>query len=415
MPLPLEGIRVCDFSWVWAGPFCTLQLAHLGAEVIKIESSRRSDTVRRLPSFAGNQPGLNRAGYFNQYNQGKRSLSLDLSSPEGRAIAARVARESDIVAENFAPGVMHRLGLDYETLRAAKPDIIMISLSGYGATGPLSPYIAYGPTQVPMSGLSSLTGFPGGQPVSVGLSYGDPNGGVHGAVALLAALWHRRRTGEGQYIDQSQWESAVALLGDALLDQQMNGRQQDRIGNRDPIMAPHGVYRCSPGATSDPRHGGDETDTWVSIACATDGEWQTLCRAMGQAHLAADPRFHTAAGRKANEDEVDAIISAWTRARDRWEVTRVLQAMGIAAFPSMSAADLADDLHLNERAIFVELEHLEVGVRRHIGIPYKMSGTPVQVRRPAPLLGQDTDDILRDILHMSDAEIAALREKGVLE
>ncbi len=403
MPLPLEGIRVCDFTWVWAGPFCTLQLAHLGAEVIKIESAKRVDTVRRLPSYADNVQGINRAGYFNQYSQGKLSITVDLATPEGRDIALRLARESDIVAENFAPGVLKRLGLDYEAIRAVKPDIIMISLSGYGATGPLSPYIAYGPTQVPMCGLSALTGFPGGPPVSVGVSYGDPNGGLHGTVAVLAALWHRLRTGEGQYIDESQWEAAIALFGDALLDQIMNGRQPPRAGNRDPWMAPHGVFPCL------------GEDNWVAIACGTDDEWRALCRAMRQPDLADDARFRTATDRKANEDALEAVVRDWTRTRDRWEITRLLQSVGVAAFPSMSAADLSADEHLNERGIFVELEHPEVGVRRHIGIPYKLSGTPVQVRRPAPCLGQHTDDVLHRILHMSDDEIASLRAKGVLE
>jgi benzylsuccinate CoA-transferase BbsF subunit len=403
MPLPLEGIRVCDFTWVWAGPFCTWQLANLGAEVIKIESSKRSDTLRRLPSFADNQPGLNRAGYFNQYNQGKLSLALDLAAPEGREVALRLVRESDIVAENFAPGVLSRLGLDYERLRAVKPDIIMISLSGYGATGPLRPYISYGPAQVPMSGLSSLTGHPDGPPMQVGLSYGDPNGGIHGTVAILAALWHRLRTGEGQYIDESQWEASIVLLAEGLMDQVMNGRQPPRMGNRDAVMAPHGTFRCA------------GEDDWVSIACGSDDAWRALCRVMGQAALADDPRYRTAADRKANEEALEALVAAWTRTRDRWAVTRALQAAGVAAFPSMSAPDLANDPHLNERGIFVELEHPEVGVRRHIGIPYHMSETPVAVRRPAPCLGQHTDQVLREVLHMSDEEIASLRAKGVLE
>jgi benzylsuccinate CoA-transferase BbsF subunit len=402
MPLPLEGVRVCDFTWVWAGPFCTMQLAHLGAEVIKIESSKRSDTVRRLPSFADNQPGLNRAGYFNQYNQGKLSLALDLASPEGRDVALRLVKESDIVAENFAPGVMQRLGLDYERLKAVRPEIIMISLSGYGATGPLGPYISYGPAQVPMSGLSSLTGHPGGPPVQVGLSYGDPNGGIHGAFAVLAALWHRQRTGEGQYIDESQWEAAVTMLGEGLLEQVINGQQPPRMGNRDVVCSPSGVFRCT----------GEEA--WVSIACGTEEEWQALCRAMGQPALADDARFRTAADRKANEDALEAIITEWTRVRDRWEITRALQAMGVAAYPSMSAADLSADPHLNERGIFIELEHPEVGVRRHVGIPYKMSGTPIHVRRPAPCIGQHNEYVLREVLHMDDAEIAALSEKEVL-
>jgi benzylsuccinate CoA-transferase BbsF subunit len=397
---PLEGVRVCDFTWVWAGPFCTMQLAHLGADVIKIESSKRLDTVRGFVP-ADDQPGVNRAGYFNQYNQGKRSVQLDLSTPEGREIALKLAAASDVVTENFSAGVMERLGLGYERLKAVKPDIIMISLSGYGATGPLSSYISYGPAQVPMSGLASLTGYIDGPPMEVGVSYGDPNGGIHGAVAILAALWHRQRTGEGQYIDQSQWESAIAVLPEGVMAQVMNGEQPPRRGNRDGVMAPHGVFRSA---------GEDE---WVSIACGSDNEFRALCRVMEQPGLADDPRFATMAARKQHEDELEDLISDWTRTRDRWQITRALQEAGVAAFPSMTSADLVDDPHLRERGILVELEHLEVGKRIHVGIPWQMSGTPCAVQTPAPLLGQHTDEVLREVLRMSDAEIARLRERGI--
>ena len=397
---PLEGIRVCDFTWVWAGPFCTMQLAHLGADVIKVESTKRLDTVRGFIP-ADDQPGVNRAGYFNQYNQGKRSVQLDLSTSEGREIALKLAAASDVVTENFSAGVMERLGLGYERLKAVKPDIIMISLSGYGATGPLSPYISYGPAQVPMSGLASLTGYIDGPPMEVGVSYGDPNGGIHGAVAILAALWHRQRTGEGQYIDQSQWESAIAVLPEGVMAQVMNGEQPARRGNRDGVMAPHGTFRCA---------GEDE---WVSIACGSDEEFRALCRVMEQPGLADDPRFVTMAARKQHEDELEDLISNWTGARDRWQITRALQEAGVAAFPSMTSADLVADPHLRARGILVELEHLEVGERIHVGIPWQMSGTPCAVQAPAPLLGQHTDEVLREVLRMPDAEIARLRERGI--
>ena len=398
---PLEGIRVCDFTWVWAGPFCTLQLAHLGADVIKIESSKRVDTVRAFVP-ADDVPGINRAGYFNQYNQGKRSIQIDLTTEEGREIAKRLAAESDVVTENFSAGVMKRMGLDYESLRQIKPDIIMISLSGYGATGPLSPYISYGPAQVPMSGLASLTGYIGGPPNEVGVSYGDPNGGIHGTVAILAALWHRQRTGEGQYIDQSQWESAIAILPEGIMAQVMNGHQPERIGNRSPIMAPHGIFRAA---------GEDE---WVSIACGSDAEWNALCRAMDRPELTTDGRFATVEARKQNEDALEAEVTAWTSGLHRWEITRALQAAGVAAFPAMTSKDLVEDAHLRGRGIFVELEHPEVGVRTHVGIPWQMSGTPCAVEQPAPLLGQHTDEVLRDVLRVSEAEAAGLRERGVL-
>ena len=213
---PLAGIRVADFTWVWAGPFCTLQLAHLGAEVIRVETANRLCVTRLLPPYAEFQPGTNRSGYFNQYNQGKRSVTLDLKRPEAIEVAKRLSAASDIVVENFAAGVMDRMGLGYDVLRALRRDVIMIALSGYGATGPDHDNVSYGPAQVPLSGMSSVTGYRDFPPMHVGVSYGDPTGGLHGAVAVLAALLHRARTGDGQYIDLSQWETSMAVLPEAI-------------------------------------------------------------------------------------------------------------------------------------------------------------------------------------------------------
>jgi crotonobetainyl-CoA:carnitine CoA-transferase CaiB-like acyl-CoA transferase len=400
--LPLEGIRVADFTWVWAGPFCTLQLAHLGAEVIRIETATRPCVTRLLPPWPENQPGLNRSGYFNQYNQGKRSLALDLKKPEALEIARQLVAKSDIVTENFAGGVMDRLGLGYETLRQLKLDIIMIALSGYGATGPEKEYISYGPAQVPMSGMSSLTGYKGWRPMHVGISYGDPNAGLHGAFAVLCALMYRARTGKGQYIDLSQWETSTAMVAEGLLDYSMNGSQPERDGNRDPYMAPHGVFRCA------------GEDRWVSVAVRDDREWQRLCAVIGRPELVADTRFSTLIGRKHNEDEIETLITAWTSTQSPEEATAQLQAAGIPAAPAMSNKELATDPHLNSRSVFVHLEHPEVGVQQHVGIPWQMSKTALQVRRAAPTLGQDTEYVLRDILGYSAEEVAALRDRQIL-
>ncbi len=400
--LPLEGIRVVDFTWVWAGPFATLQLAHLGAEVIRIETTTRVCVTRRIPPFADGQAGPNRSGYYNQYNQGKASICLNLKHPEAREIAKKLVAVSDVVAENFAAGVMDKMGLGYEALKQVKPDIIMIAMSGYGAIGPERSYVSYGPAQVPLSGLSSLTGFPDFPPMHVGFSYGDPNGGLHGAFAVLAALLHRARTGEGQFIDLSQWETSVVILGEGLMDQVMNGTQPPRMGNRDPYMAPHGLFRCQ------------GEDRWVSIAVASDDEWRRLCQGMGHPHLADDPRFATLAARKQQEDELEALISAWTATLTAEEVTGRLQAVGVAAFPALTNKELAEDPHLQARGYFVELLHPEVGVRRHAGVPWVFSDTPCRVRRPAPLLGQDTADVLQRLLGYAAEDIAALKERGVL-
>jgi benzylsuccinate CoA-transferase BbsF subunit len=400
--LPLSGIRVADFTWVWAGPFGTMQLAHLGAEVIRVESQSRVCVTRRLPPFADGQPGPNRSGYYNQYNQGKASFCLNLKKLEGLEIAKKLVAVSDIVAENFAAGVMDKMGLGYEVLRQIKPEIIMIAMSGYGASGPESAYVSYGPAQVPMSGLSSLTGFPGFPPMHVGFSYGDPNGGLHGAFAVLAALMHRARTGEGQYIDLSQWETSVVVLGEGVMEQVMNGTQPPRMGNRDPYMVPHGLFRCQ----------GD--DRWVSIVVASEEEWQRLCMGMDQPALAADSRFATLAVRKQNEDALEEVLNTWTVALTAEEVTAKLQAAGVAAFPALTNKELAEDSHLRSRGFFVELPHAEVGVRQHAGVPWVFSDTPCQVRRPAPCLGQDTDEVMQRVLGYSAEEIAGLREREVL-
>jgi crotonobetainyl-CoA:carnitine CoA-transferase CaiB-like acyl-CoA transferase len=377
-------------------------LAHLGAEVIRIETATRPCITRLLPPWPNNQPGINRSGYFNQYNQGKRSLTLNLKQPEAIEIAKKLVAKSDIVAENFAGGVMERLGFGYEVLRQIKPDIIMISLSGYGATGPEKEHISYGPAQVPMSGLSSLTGYKGWRPMHVGISYGDPNGGLHGAFAVLCALMYRARTGKGQFIDLSQWETSTAMVAEGLLDYSMNGTQPERDGNRDMYMSPHGVFRSA------------GEDCWVSLAVRNEGEWQRFCSVLGQPQLVTDPRFATLSARKQHEDALEAIITAWTTARSPEEATTQLQAVGIPVAPSMNNRDLSTDPHLNSRSIFVSLDHPQVGKQQHVGIPWQMSKTPLSVQRPAPLLGQDTEYVLQEILGYSAAEVGALKEKQVL-
>jgi benzylsuccinate CoA-transferase BbsF subunit len=327
---------------------------------------------------------------------------LNLTKPEGVALAKELIKQSDIVVENFATGVMDRLGLGYDELKTIKPDLIMASISGYGHTGPQRNYMAYGPAIPPLTGLSSLTGYVGGPPQEVGLSYGDPNSGITAAVAICAALAARHRTGQGQYIDVSLWESVAALAPEGWMEYAMNEMQPPRQGNRDPWMAPHNCFRCA---------GQDE---WVTIACGTDAEWQALCQAIGQPLLAEDTRFRTAPGRKANEDALEQILSEWAATRAKWEVTRTLQAVGVAAFPSMTSKDLAEDAHLNERGFFARLSHSEIGVRTHTGIPWLLTQSPNGVRQPAPLLGQHTDQVMREVLGYADQEIARFKEEQVL-
>ena len=400
---PLDGVRVLDFSWAWAGPFSTLQLAHLGAEVIRLETAKRPCVTRAIPPFADNQPGPNRAGYFNQYNQGKRSVTLDIRSPAGAEIVTRLVKLSDVVVENFAGGVIARMGFGYDALRATKPDLIMLSISGYGQTGPYSGYIGYGPPAGALSGFFSTSGYAGMPPAEIGISYADPNAGVWAANLIIAALLHREATGEGQYIDLSQWEAALMMMGEGLMEHAMSGRTPERIGDHDPQMAPHNTYKAL----------GDQ-EKWVGISVGSEKEWRALCEVMGQGGLADDPRFRTMALRKQNEAALDEIITNWTSTRDRWEMTRALQRAGVAAYPPLSNKDLAENEHLRERGFLVALEHAEVGKRIHAGVPWTMSGTPTKVRKPAPLRGADTDSVLRDLLGYSQAEIDRLRADGVL-
>jgi benzylsuccinate CoA-transferase BbsF subunit len=402
--LPLSGIRVLDFTWAWAGPFCTMQLAHLGAEVIRVETTARPACVTRLiPPFADDVPGPNRAGYFNQYNQGKRAITLNLTKPEAIEIAHALVKHVDLVVDNYAAGVMDKLGLGYDKLRSIKPDIIMASLSGYGQTGPYKGFVGYGPPASAAAGMFFGTGYEGGDPGEIGISYPDPNAGIFGAFAIMAALAHRALTGEGQYIDQSQLETALVLMPEGLLQYDLAKREPARHGNHDVVMAPHNCYKAA----------GDD-EKWVSIAVGTEAEWRSLCDAIGQPQLAGDARFKSAALRKQNEAALDQIVTAWTSTRDRWDATRVLQAAGVAAFPSMGNKDLAEDPHLAERGYLVQLDHPEVGKRIHAGIPWKMSGTPCAVRKPAPLRGADTEEVLKSLLGFTLDRIEQLRKTEVL-
>jgi benzylsuccinate CoA-transferase BbsF subunit len=412
--LPLEGIRVADFTWVWAGPYCTMQLAHLGADVIRIETRTRPCITRVLPPWPEGKPGgLNRSGYFNQYSQGKRSLTLNFKDPAATEIARKLVARSDVVVNNFAHGVMDKMGFGYDVLREIKPDIIMASLSGYGDTGPYADYVAYGPAQVPLSGLSSLTGYKDWPPMHSGFSYGDPNAGVHGAFAILAALFHRAKTGQGQYIDMSQWESSMVVLPEGIMDYTMNRHEPERLGNADPMMSPHGIFKC---LDRPERIAGNVIDQWVAIVCADDVDWGRLARAIGRPELADDPRFATLAARKTNEDQLEAAITSWTSTRRAAEVERVLQQAGIAAAVVAYNMYLADeDPHIKKRDYFVYRDHPEVGKRQHCGMPWQLSRTATKVRAAAPTIGQHTDEILNGLLGYDTDQIAKLRAQGALE
>ena len=405
---PLAGVRVLDLSWFWAGTFGSMQLGHLGAEVIRLESALRPDLYRRLPVFptdmnlVDGEEGLNRSGMFNQWNQGKRSVAVDLGKPEGIELVKAFAAEADVVVQNFGTGVFERLGLGYRVLQEIKPDIILASISGYGQTGPLKNYMGYGPAMPPLTGLSAATGYIDGGPEEFGLSMPDPTAGLTAALAVVQALDNRHRTGEGDHLDISMWEATAALSIEAWMGYAFNGTQPERSGNRDPQMSPHGVFRCA----------GD--DDWISIACATNADWQALASRINPA-LVTDQRFSTALLRKHNETVLEALVADWCSTRDRWAITQELQSHGIAAMPTMTTADIVNDPHLNQRGFIERLAHPEVGERAHAGIPWRLRNRPNGITRPAPCLGADSKELLESVLGYSPERIAELDTAEVLQ
>jgi crotonobetainyl-CoA:carnitine CoA-transferase CaiB-like acyl-CoA transferase len=400
---PLAGVRVLDFTHVWAGPYCTLQLTHLGAEVMRIETAKRPCINRIIPPYADGQAGINRAGSFNQWNQGKRSLQLDLRHPRAVQLVCDLVRKCEVVVENFAPGVIARMGMGYDTLRKFKPDLVMLSISGYGQFGPYRDYVSLGQQTAARAGMFWTTGYPNDVPRQIGVSYADPVAGVFGAFAIISALLRRDRTGQGQYIDLSMWETLEMMLAESVIEYEMTGRQPERMGNHDNWIAPHEAYKAL-----------GDAEQWVTIAVPNEPQWRRLCEAIGQPGLAEDPRFRTAELRKRNEAALDEIISAWTRTRERWAITETLQRAGVAAFPTLNNRDVATDSHMRARGFLLERDHPEIGQRTHAGIPWTMSGTPCRVRAAAPVLGADTDSILSKLLGFSAEQIAQLRADGVL-
>ena len=410
--LPLEGIRIIDLTQVWAGPYATRLLADLGAEVIKIEAPRRLDAERGalkpLPgtgTYPDNDPGerpYNRHGSFNEYNRSKYGITLDLRTVKGVAIFKRLVKTGDVVIENFALGVMSRFGLGYEDVKQVRPDIIMVSMPAFGNTGPDAAYIGFGPNQEQLSGLTSITGYPGGPPLETGFYWGDPTAGAHAAGAVMAALIYRKRTGKGQFIDFSQREALVSFLGEMVLDYQMNRRNWEPMGNRDISMAPHGCYRCK------------GEDNWIVITCLNDDEWHRLCQAIGKLELAADPLYTTAIGRWKNQEELNAIVNAWTADHDHIELMHDLQKAGVTAEAVLNHKELMEDPHLNDRGYFEVVTHPEAGTHKYHGVHWKLSKTPGHIRMPAPCFGQHNEQILGGVLGLTKEEIEQLEQETVI-
>lgn len=402
---PLGGIRVLDASNTYAGPTCGRVLADLGAHVIHVEAMQRIELVRLvvLPDNTVTDTYWNTGAYFMKRNLGKQDITLDLTRPDGVALFKAVAATCDVVLESFAPRVMRAFGLDYEAIRTVRPDIIYCSLSGYGQSGPYRDWVAYGMGLEPASGIAQLTGYPGEGPMRTGISLTDPLTGLAAAIAVLIALRHRRRTGEGQYIDLSEHEAAIPLVAGALLDKQMNGREPERRGNRSWYAAPQGVYPCA----------GD--DEWLAITCHTDEEWLRLCDAAGHPEWKEDARFADVLARHANHDALDGLIAGWTRGLDKIAAMELLQRAGVRAGAVLHGKDLLLNPHLRARGHFDVIDHPDVGRRPYPRqLPVKFSKFDAGARGPAPRLGEHNDAVLGALAGLTPAELARLREEKVI-
>ena len=400
--LPLHGVRVLDLTMAWAGPYATRLLADMGAEVIKVESVNNWDLIR---SFTGQRPTVERvwdkSPYFNHLNRNKYGCVLDLSGEKGRDLFLRLVELSDVVMENFRAEVMDSLRLGYDTLSQTKPEVIVVCMPGHGRTGPERDFVAYGTNVEQLSGLCHLTGYADGPPQKTGISYGDPMAGIAAAGAVAMALWDRRRTGRGQYIEVAQRENLINVIGEHIVGYSMSGREPPRRGNRHSSMAPHGCYRCR----------GD--DQWVTIACEDDRQFAALCGAMGRPELALDGRFADVVSRYRNQDALDGLVSEWTGERTNEEAAEALQAAGVPASPVLSAPEVFKEPHLRARGFYESVSHSVAGVWEVEGPHWRMSESPGRVRLPAPAFGEHNGYVFGELLGLSEEEIAALEREGI--
>lgn len=397
--LPLHGIRVADLTMVWAGPYATKLLAEMGAEVIKVESPFAWDLVRTLIPMPGVPEFWNASFYFNDYNRDKKSVTLHLADPRGRELFLRLVERCDVVVENFRADVLEKLGLGYEVLRQRKPDIILVSMAGFGKTGPERDYVGYGPIIEQMAGLVSLTGYgDDGVPYKTGISYGDPVAGAAAAGAVALALLRRQRTGKGAFIDLAQREVVSTLIGEAFVRASLRGVVPPHRGNRDERFAPQGVYRCF------------GEDRWVALSVRNDAEWRTLASIIGRPELAA----LTLEARRARHDEIDRAIEAWTSTIRPAVAAQVLQGNGIPAAPVIDTEAIHDDPNLVAREFWVTLPHPRMKPWRQPRSPWRLREANPVPRRHAPLFGEHNEEVLGGLLGLTPAELEELEAAGVI-
>jgi len=399
--LALKGIRVLDFTWIHAGPSATRILADQGAQVIKVESNQALAVVGGPASNTAR--GL---GQRHNWNAGKSSISLNMKTDAGKELARRLVAISDVVAENFSGRVMPGWGMDFESIKNIRPDIIMLSMSGFGRTGPWKDRVSYGQTLQAWSGFTDLTGFPDTRPSGPASAYSDAVGGMAGAQAVLLALIQRSQTGQGQWLDVSQFEAMSSLLGPLALEVSANKSDVQRTGNRlgHGGGSPHGVYRCK------------GEDRWLAITVFTDEEWQAFTKAIGSPGWADEERFAGAESRQNHADELDKLVESWTLSQNAEEAMHLLQSAGVAAGVAQTGQDMAEnDPHLRERGIFQPVPDAGGTLRTIERAPYKLSLTPGEVNRGAPEFGADQDFVLRDILGIDDEELAEMAIVGAFD
>ena len=399
---PFEGLKIVEFAHVMAGPMIGRFLSDYGAEVVHVESRAQPDIMRSYPPAKDNVPGVNRGVMFAIYNTNKYGVTLNLKHPKAVELAKGLVGWSDLVIENFTPGTMARLGLGYDVLRELKPDLIMLSTCNMGQTGPHANHPGYGSHLTYLSGFPHLTGEPDRPPVLLYGPYVDNVSVVFSSCALIAALDYRHRTGKGQYIDVSQYETGLQFMSPALLDYQVSGRFMSRDGNRSPNAAPHSAYPCR------------GEDQWCVIAVWNDEEWNALRQAIGDPAWARDQRFATLQERRQHEEELDRHLAEWTRQFTSQEVMERLQAAGVEAGVVMTSQGIMEDSSISNY-LWEGIEHPEIGEYQVELAGFKLSRTPHQIRAPGPLLGQHNEDVFTRILDLSSSEYEQLQREGVFD
>ena len=400
--LPFAGLKVVDFAWVGVGPISTKFLADHGATVVRVESESRPDVLRGGVPAKDGILGLNRSQFFGDFNTSKLSITLDMKHAEAREIARRLVEWADVFVESFAPGAIGRMGLGYDEVKKLNPGIVMISTCLMGQTGPARSLAGYGYHTAAIAGFYEITGWPDRPPCGPWVAYTDTIAPRFVTTVLAAALDHRRRTGQGCFVDLAQLEASLHFLGPELLDWQVNGRAASRLGNRSPHAAPQGCYPCA----------GD--DQWVAVGVDTDGQWQSLCAAIGQGELANDSELATLEGRQAAHDRIDSAIAAWTRERTPQSAMTTLVEAGVPAGVVQRSSDLLKDEQYEHRGFYRYLDHPEMGHVPYAGHQYRISGYDNGPRGPAPLLGQHSFEVLSDILGLSDDAVGAAYANGAV-